>query len=125
MAEREVIVADARTGKRFPVQLPIRIQVSEKDDGQDGMTANVSAAGVYIRAEAARRAGGGEGQRIFRPGASIEFDMTLPADVIGAEDDVHIHCRGRVVRVERLAEEEERRHGVACVIDKYEFVRKS
>ncbi len=123
MAEQEVIVADARTGKRFPVELPIRIQVSESAEGQGGTTANVSAAGVYIRAEAARR-GGGERQRLFRPGATIEFDMTLPAEVIGAAKDVHIHCRGRVVRVERLPEDE-RRNGVACVIDKYEFVRKS
>jgi hypothetical protein len=54
----------------------------------------------------------------------VEFDMILPAEVIGAREDVHVQCRGRVVRVENL-EGDDPGNGVACVIDKYEFVRKS
>ncbi len=86
------------------------------------MTANVSAAGAYIRTDAPGKKPGSEA-RLWRPGSTVEFDMTLPAEVIGAPKDVHIHCRGRVLRVEKLAEAH--RSGVACVIDKYEFVRKS
>jgi len=113
-------VADARTGKRFPVELPIRIHVRDSAEEQAGTTANVSAAGVYIRAHTSPDAKQSEGP--WRPGAAVEFEMTLPAAVIGAREDVHIHCRGRVVRVEKL-NGEQAREGVACVIDKYEFVR--
>ncbi len=117
-------VADARTGKRFPVELPIRIHMQNSENEQAGTTANVSAAGVYIRAEnkAARKK---SDDRPWRPGAIVEFDMTLPAEVIGSREDVHIHCRGRVVRVEKIKGTATTRDGVACVIDKYEFVRKS
>lgn len=117
-------MADARTGKRFPVELPIRIHMQNSDSEQAGTTANVSAAGVYIKAEtkAVRKQAA---VRPWRPGAVVEFDMTLPAEVIGSREDVHIHCRGRIVRVEKIKGTKAAGDGVACVIDKYEFVRKS
>ncbi len=117
-------MGDARTGKRFPVELPIRIHVRDSEDEQAGTTANVSAAGVYIRAASPGRKRTQDGDRDgqpWRPGATVEFDMTLPAAVIGARDDVRIRCQGRIVRIDRIAGEH---NGVACVIDKYEFVRK-
>jgi PilZ domain-containing protein len=120
----EGTVADARTGKRFPVELPIRIHLSDSEDEQAGKTANVSAAGVYITAEVPDSAKDAGQVRPWRPGTVVEFDMTLPAVVIGAQEDVHIQCHGRVVRVEKV-EGAKPRNGVACVIDKYEFVRKS
>jgi hypothetical protein len=118
-------VADARTGKRFPVELPIRIHVSESEQEQAGTTANVSAAGVYIKADACGtvRASTEEAGPLHC-GAVVEFDLTLPAEAIGAAQDVHIQCRGRVVRIEKPAGDDAR-DGVACVIDKYEFVRKA
>jgi hypothetical protein len=148
-------VADIRTGKRFPVELPIRIHVSNSDQERAGTTANISAAGVYLKADAvtlqqalalqkerkrgsargAQSAGAGkpaeitlmagseEGQAL-RCGAVVEFDMTLPAAAIGAAEDVHIQCRGRVMRIEQPTAGDAR-NGVACVIDKYEFVRKA
>lgn len=116
-------MAEARTGKRFPVELPIRIHIGDSATEQAGTTANVSVSGVYIRA-GAPEAGPPEGGSVatWRPGSAVEFDMTLPAGVIGASEDVHIQCRGRVVRVENLADDP--RNGVACVIDQYEFIRK-
>jgi hypothetical protein len=118
-------VAEARTGKRFPVELPIRIHVSDSNQEQAGTTANVSAAGVYLKADAlgtVRASREEVGQ--LRCGAVVEFELTLPAEAIGAAQDVHIQCRGRVVRIEKPAGEDAR-DGVACVIDKYEFVRKA
>ena len=115
-------MADARTGKRFPVELPIRIHVSDSEEEQAGTTANVSASGIYIKA--GTPAAHGSDARPLRCGAVVEFDLTLPADAIGAPQDVHIQCRGRVVRVEQPSGDNTR-NGVACVIDKYEFVRKS
>ena len=39
------LVSEARTGKRFPLELPIKIHGVD----QGGVTGNMSAAGVYIR----------------------------------------------------------------------------
>jgi hypothetical protein len=107
-------VSDGRTGKRFPLQLPITIQSAPKK--QKGTTANVSAAGVYIRGDAE-----------LKVGSRIQFEITLPADVIGADQDVRIQCRGRVVRSEangvRKPARKPKRTGLACVIDHYKFVR--
>ena len=108
-------MVDSRTGQRFPVELPIRIHLWDSATEQAGTTANVSASGVFLRADPAQEAR-------WRPGSVVEFDITLPASVIRAPQDVQIHCRGRVVRVEKL-EDENHKEGVACVIDKYEFVR--
>lgn len=149
-------MADIRTGKRFPVELPIRIHVSNSDQEQAGTTANISAAGVYLKTDAAtlhrallptkgkKRKGSSKAQvagtgdsaevmlvaddseegQALRCGAVVEFDLTLPAAAIGTSKDVHIQCRGRVVRVEQPTGGDSR-NGVACVIDKYEFVRKA
>jgi PilZ domain len=110
-------VSEARTGKRFPLHLPIKIH-REGDAGDDtsGMTGDLSAAGVYIRADAS-----------LEVGSPVEFEITLPPEVTGGKEDVVIQCRGRVVRAdERNASAESGdNRGVACVIDSYEFVRNS
>jgi hypothetical protein len=110
-------VAEARTGKRFPLHLPIKIHREDAaGDTHSGMTGDLSAAGVYIRADAA-----------LEVGSPVEFEITLPPEVTGGKDSVVIQCRGRVVRTDEpnpSAESGENR-GVACVIDSYEFVRNS
>lgn len=116
-------MADARTGIRFPVELPIRIHVSDSEAEQAGTTSNMSAAGVYIKANVPTPGTPDqEALPVWRPGSVVEFEMTLPANVIGAPEDVRVQCRGRVIRVESLKDDP--RNGVACVIDNYEFVRK-
>ncbi len=104
-------MSDSRTGKRFPLQLPIRIQ---KKSGKqlDGKTSNLSAAGVYIKADAD-----------FEIGSRVDFEITLPASIIGAARDVEIHCRGRVIRTDPGSKGQEPQAGVACVIDRYKFIR--
>jgi hypothetical protein len=76
---------------------------------------------VYIRAELPKDKSGQPG---WQKGSAVEFDITLPAAVIGATEDVLVHCSGRVMRVEKLKQGMPGREGVACVIDKYDFVRK-
>ena len=108
-------MSESRTGKRFPLQLPIRIR--QKGDAVDsGTTADVSAAGVYIQANTD-----------LAVGSPIEFDITLPAKVLGTPTDVEVHCSGRVVRREGSSKtaKGKKRNGVACVIDEYKFIRKS
>jgi hypothetical protein len=114
MPRKQTPATDARrTGKRFPLELPITIV--QKGKGKSaGTTANVSAAGVFI-----------ESQATIEVGSPIEFDITLPGKVVGTDHDVQIHCKGRVVRSEEKDKKKNsRKRGVACVIDQYKFVRK-
>ena len=46
--ERGGFVSDARTGKRFPLELPIKIHNRKTGGEHSGVTGNLSAAGVYI-----------------------------------------------------------------------------
>jgi PilZ domain len=111
--QRGGIVSEARTGKRFPLQLPIKIHKESEGSEHSGVTGNLSAAGVYIRADAA-----------LEVGSNVEFEITLPPEVTGAKENVVVQCRGRVVRTDepRAGGSKESR-GVACVIDSYDFIR--
>ena len=102
---------EARTGKRFPLELPIKIHKGETD--ANGVTGNLSAAGVYIRADAS-----------LEIGSPVEFEITLPPEMTVGPDNVTSQCKGRVVRADETGSGGEGR-GVACVIDSYEFVRNS
>jgi hypothetical protein len=99
------LVSEARTGKRFPLELPIKIHGVE----QGSVTGNMSAAGVYIRGNAA-----------LEIGSNVEFEIALPPELTGGSEHVIVQCKGRVVRKDPGAGET---HGVACVIDSYDFVR--
>ena len=104
-------MSESRTGKRFPLELAIHGRGVD-----NATTADISAAGVYIMAETD-----------LAVGSPIEFDITLPAGVLGTREDVEVHCIGRVVRKEagaKSAGKGKMRHGVACVIDQYKFLRK-
>lgn len=110
------IVSEARTGKRFPLELPIKIHKQDTGGESSGVTGNLSAAGVYIRADAA-----------LDVGSPVEFEIALPPEMTGAKENVVIQCRGRVVRTDEPASGSKSAdaRGVACVIDSYEFVRNS
>ena len=114
--ERGGLVSDARTGKRFPLELPIKIHRAEEGGQHSGVTGNLSAAGVYIRADAA-----------LEGGSNVEFEITLPPEVTGAKENVVVQCRGRVVRTDEPAagSTPSEARGVACVIDSYDFIRNS
>ena len=110
------IVSDARTGKRFPLHLPIKIHKQDSAGESSGVTGDLSAAGVYIRADAN-----------LELGSPVEFEITLPPDVTGSKESVTLQCRGRVVRRDDppVGSGPSEAGGVACVIDSYEFVRNS
>jgi PilZ domain len=110
--ERGGLVSDARTGKRFPLELPIKIHKAEEGGEHSGLTGDLSAAGVYIRSDAA-----------LDVGSTVEFEITLPPEMTGAKEGVVIQCRGRVVRTDEPAGSPTEPRGVACVIDSYDFVR--
>ena len=105
-------MTDSRTGKRFPLALPITIRPKKTGKNASGTTANVSAAGVFIQASAN-----------IEVGAGIEFDITLPGKIVGSHHDVEICCKGRVVRMEAGKGKKKGKAGIACVIDHYKFIR--
>ena len=53
-------------------------------------------------------------------GSSIEFEITIPGESIGSEESVRLHCHGQVVRCDLGPDG---RTGVACMIERYEFLR--
>ena len=104
-------MSESRTGTRFPLALAIHGRGVD-----NATTADISAAGVYIMAETD-----------LAVGSPIEFDITLPGSFLGTKGDVEVHCIGRVIRKEAGAKNNGKgkmRHGVACVIDQYKFLRK-
>ena len=106
-------MSEARTGKRFPLELPIKIHKAEESGQHSGITGNLSAAGVYIRADAS-----------LEVGSNVEFEIALPPEVTGAKENVIVQCRGRVVRTDEPASGgSTEARGVACVIDSYDFIR--
>jgi hypothetical protein len=110
------VSSEARTGKRFPLELPIKIHKAEESGQHSGVTGNLSAAGVYIRADTS-----------LEVGSNVEFEIVLPPEVTGAKEPVIVQCRGRVVRTDTPAtggsSTPAEARGVACVIDSYDFVR--
>ena len=102
-------MSDHRTGKRFPLHLPIRVK--GQADPNAGQTDNLSAAGVYIWLEGEPKVD-----------SEVQFEITIPGRDIGSNDDVIVRCNGRVVRSDGV-DTTQGKTGVACVIDSYEFVR--
>jgi len=82
-------VSEGRTGKRFPLELPIKIHKENASWRSHRDDRNLSAAGVYIRADAS-----------LESGSPVEFEITLPPEVTGGKENVVIQCRGRVVRTD-------------------------
>lgn len=101
-------MTDIRTSRRFPVHLPLKVLGGP--NVPVGTTANISAAGVYLWID------GG-----LEIGTSIDFEVTIPHETIGGDTDGHLNCHGRVLRCD--ADQKLGRTGVACVIERYEFLR--
>jgi PilZ domain len=98
---------DMQSAARFPIHLPISVK---SDSGESrSETQNISANGVLFQIDSD-----------MPVGSLVDFTISLPAHVVGAEADVQLDCRGRVVR--RF--EEQGRRGVGVVIDEYRFERR-
>ena len=85
-------MSDARTGRRFPLTLAVKIKDGDSRRSHAANTGNLSAAGVYISTNLP-----------FRKGSKLNFQITLPAPIIGSNNDVEVNCVGRVVRVDAKA----------------------
>ncbi len=99
---------DVQGAARFPIKLPVALKSGGNEKAIE--TENISANGVLFRMDAD-----------VPIGSAVDFTISLPADVVGAEHDIQVDCRGRVVR--SFAEDGGRR-GVGVVIDEYRFERR-
>jgi hypothetical protein len=108
---------DVQGAPRFPIKLPVALKSPVNQSGGTGQavtektveTENISANGVLFRMDAD-----------VPVGSAVDFTISLPADVLGAEADVQVDCRGRVVR----SFADGGRRGVGVVIDEYRFERR-
>jgi len=106
-AKAKKAYSDMQSAIRFPVKLPI--SVKSKNGERRTETQNISANGVLFQVVDAE----------MPVGSSVDFTISLPAEIVGAESDVRLDCKGRVVR----NFEDAGRHGVGVVIDEYHFDR--
>jgi hypothetical protein len=98
---------DMQSAVRFPIKLPVSMKSKSGESHTE--TKNISANGVLLQVDAE-----------MPVGSMVDFTISLPAEVVGAETDVQLDCRGRVVR----NFEEDGRRGVGVVIDEYRFDRR-
>ena len=98
---------DLRSSTRFPIQLPVEVRADEAAQ-LPAETKDISAGGILFYVETS-----------MTVGSRIEFNISLPAAVLGTPSDVNVQCVGRVVR----CSEEGARRAVAAVIDEYRFER--
>jgi PilZ domain len=97
---------DLRCAVRFPLQLPVAVNTNDKED--KGMTQDISAGGVLIHC--------GEEYPV---GSTIRFSISMPGPALGADHDVLVECRGRVVRSTPVGD----RVAVGAIIDEYHISR--
>jgi hypothetical protein len=93
-----------RASVRFPLRLEIVLRTAERE--YPGVTEDVSANGLLFAAD-----------ELPPVGTEVRFELTMPAAVMGGVNDVLLHCLGRIVRHQRIADKEM----AAAVIDEYSF----
>ena len=99
--------SELRGAVRFPVKLPISVTV--EGEHVTAETFNMSAGGMLFHLEAD-----------MQVGSNIEFEIAMPAAVLGAANDVMVTGSARIVRCSAEGE----RRAVAAVIDEYRFERR-
>jgi PilZ domain len=95
---------EVRCAVRFPLSLPVVLSAGATEIA--GLTRNISASGVLFAL--------GEDLPV---GADVNFSMRMPRAILGAPQDVLVHCKGRVVRCSTSHNE----HLTAATIDEYRF----
>jgi hypothetical protein len=93
-----------RAAVRFPLRLEVVLRTPDRE--YPGVTEDVSANGLLFAAD-----------ELPPVGAEVRFELTMPAAVMGGVNDVLLHCLGRIVRHQRIADKEM----AAAVIDEYSF----
>jgi hypothetical protein len=98
---------DMQSAMRFPIKLPIAVKSQSGESRTESQ--NISANGVLFQMDSD-----------IPVGSMVDFTISLPAEIVGAQADVQLDCRGRVVR----SSDDGGRRGVGVVIDEYRFGRR-
>jgi PilZ domain len=106
-------MTERRTARRYDLSLPviIRVPLETNPASRNGKTRDISTRGVYFLLD-----------DDVSTGAELDLTMTLPAEITGGTE-VFVRAIGKVVRVEKRAENGHGHIGVAAVIERYEIVR--
>jgi hypothetical protein len=99
---------EMQSATRFPIKLPVSVKSGSSESHTE--TQNISANGVLFQVVDSE----------MPVGSAVDFTISLPGNVLGAECDVRVDCKGRVVR----SFEDSGRKGVGVVIDEYRFDRR-
>ena len=89
---------ERRQAFRFPITLPVELEQGT------GITRNISTSGVFI-----------ETDQVFLTGVLIR--LTLLLELMCSAISTRLHCRGKIVRVER----EKEKKGVGVAFTSYWF----
>ena len=106
-------MTERRIARRYELSLPVvvRSPIERQPDARNGQTRDISTRGVYFLIA-----------EDMAPGTELDFTLTLPAEITRGTE-VFIRAHGRVVRVERKAEDGTEKLGIAAVIEKYDIIR--
>jgi hypothetical protein len=97
---------DLRGAVRFPLHLPVAMNAD--GTGKDGETQDISAGGVLMYCGVD-----------YPVGSTIQFSICMPAQTLGADNDVRVECVGRVVRCTPAGD----RVAIGAIIDEYRISR--
>jgi hypothetical protein len=93
---------EVRSAVRFPLHLDVVLTTPEREFR--AVTVDVSANGVLFAAH-----------ELPVNGSRVQFELKMPATVMGGAEDVLLHCIGRIVRHVQTAD----KMLAAAVIDEY------
>ncbi len=98
-------VHEMRGAVRFPLHLSVNMVEHPADTAE---THDISAAGVLLHCH-----------EDYPVGSTIHFSIVMPAQTMGADQDVQVECTGRVVRCTPAGD----KVAVAAIIDEYRITR--
>lgn len=106
-------MSERRTARRYDLALPviIRMPVDKATTSRNGKTRDISTRGLYFTID-----------QELGAGAELDITLTLPSEVTRGSE-VFIRAMGKVVRVDKAAENSSSRVGIAAVIERYEIIR--
>jgi hypothetical protein len=95
---------EVRCAVRFPLMLAATLSAGQSE--VSALTRNVSASGVLFALD-----------QELQVGLNIRFSLRMPGPVLGTNQDVLVHCTGRVVRCSLSHQQ----YLAASTIDEYRF----
>ncbi len=95
-----------RGAVRFPLHLAVIVCQGERSSQAE--TQDISAGGVLLHCD-----------EEYAVGSTIRFTIAMPAQSMGAPNDVHVECVGRVVRCIPAGV----KMAVGAIIDEYRITR--